>query len=144
MKRALATLLVFAAFLSAGQAAAGGNGWGKGGKHEPAAAVGDASIAGPFGDVRFGGEVWFESVVPDTTGGDTVVVWAGCYQNGEVVWGETEWAAPTNAFVLGSTFWSPWIDNGGGPASCVGELKLQDYNTGAQTVLASVAFDVTG
>jgi len=67
-----------------------------------------------------------------------------CYQNGALVWGQV--GLPTDIFKLGGDS-SPWLSNGGGPASCVGELLSETWRgttEEAMTVLATTPFAVSG
>jgi hypothetical protein len=67
-----------------------------------------------------------------------------CYQNASLVWGQV--GLVTDSFKLGGDS-SPWLANGGGPASCHADLENLIWHGGnmQQWVwLAGTDFDVTG
>jgi len=65
-----------------------------------------------------------------------------CYQNGQLVYAEADWA--TQPFLLGSGS-SPWLNDYPGPASCHADLYYWSYNGGQKfNWLASTEFDAGG
>jgi hypothetical protein len=124
--------------LAAMPAHAGGKGGGsKGGGKGLTAAAADISLNQDPATLRLGSTVTFGYVADSSI--KTPEINVACYQNGSQVWGETEFASG-NSFVLGGTFWSPWLQAGGG-ASCVARLFYFDHSD-APIDLASRDFDV--
>lgn len=65
-----------------------------------------------------------------------------CYQNGQLVYAEADWA--TQPFLLGSGS-SPWLNDYPGPASCHADLYYWSYNGGQKfNWLASTDFEAAG
>jgi hypothetical protein len=69
---------------------------------------------------------------------------AACYQNGAIVWSQL--GLVTDSYKLGGDA-SPWLANGGGPASCEADLVNQVWNgknIEQLNLLASTEFSVPG
>ena len=67
-----------------------------------------------------------------------------CYQNGTMVWASS--APVGSGFLLGGSS-SPWISNGGGPASCVANLYYYVWNGNNSQyyhLLATTSFSAAG
>jgi len=137
MKRHIAYGLVVAAGLTIAVAPAlagkGGNGGGNGGGK---AGTADPSIS-PNGPAAYETGLTFTTLYPNSVNSPRVQVM--CYQNGTMVYGEA--GTPDHTFLLGGA-WSPWVANGGGPASC--HADLLDMSNSGNTVLASTDFPASG
>lgn len=93
------------------------------------------ALAGPFGDVRLGGQVTFDATYPRQPGAVIVRVQVVCRQNAAVVYAE---AGPVDhTFTLGGpgTDWA----TSGGPADCLPTLWAWRDQRRQQVVMWSVS-----
>jgi hypothetical protein len=143
MKRwSIVVALLAIATVAAMPAFAGGNGkgYGKGGKTAEAALAPSISLDQDPTTLSVGSTVTFTYSAAGMAKDPQINAW--CEQSGTTVWGETEWAAG-NSFVLGSTFWSPWLESGG-PAKCWARLFTFDRNDNTVVLATTDVFDVDG
>src|SRR6516225_2840805 len=82
-----------------------------------------ASIALRPGDPSLGESVSFVTTYPSSAKNPVIEV--NCYQNGTLVWGEVGLVG--GSYKLGGDS-SPWLNNGGGSATCEAELLNQVWN----------------
>lgn len=101
-------------------------------------------ITGLVGTAAFGSTVSFTYTTAGLHGRQATYteITVGCSQGGFEVWRETQFAVD-NSFVLGGTFWSQWIVNGGGPADCTATLFYFDPHA-APVTLDSLSFAASG
>ena len=110
----------------------------KSGHHDPS----PSTIALSQVDPHLGEWVSFDTTYPETYKDPRIIV--NCYQGSALVWGEV--GMVSDSFKLGGDS-SPWLQNGGGPASCYADLEnlsWHGHNMQTWEWMAGTEFDVAG
>lgn len=94
-------------------------------------------------DLRYGGNVTFDTEVDGLQGTQYPMVYVACWQDDVKVYGELN--RPDDVFKMGGGS-SQWIVNGGGPATCQASIRTYGGKgkTPYSTILETIEFEVEG